>query len=37
MQSINSIETCGYGTSKYLVTEKERLNVGIQENDAKND
>ena len=37
MQSIDSIETCGYETSKYLVTEKERLNVGIQENDAKND
>ena len=27
MQSIDSIETCAYGTSKDLVSEKKKLNV----------
>ena len=29
MQSIDSIETYAYGTSKDLVSEKKRLNVAI--------
>ena len=29
MESIDSIETYAYGTSKYLVSEKRRLNVTI--------
>ena len=34
MQSIDSIETYAYGTSKDLVSDKERLNAT---NDTKND
>ena len=30
MQSINSMETYAYGMSKYLVSEKEGINVTIQ-------
>ena len=30
MQSINSMETYSYGMSKYLVSEKEGINVTIQ-------
>ena len=30
MQSIDSIETCPYGTSKDLVSKKEELNVTIK-------
>ena len=29
MQSIDSLETYAYGTSKVLVSEKKRLNVGL--------